>query len=775
MSISEEFYEEETSQEEERIDIQKYIRGVLKRWWLVLIIFFGITIPWAIYLKKQPPVYEAYAVIRFKSYDSEGSEFLNRSRMTELRSRTFAERVVAQLGLTLSFDPEQRGVTRRDIFSKFSTTTKPISGDYELHFTKDGRYSIYRVIEMGKNKYRRQLVDSGSIAEAIEQERSVNGFTFRFAPTVERLPKVVKFKITRFRKAVKSFQSKTNVRLNRAGTLMIVSMTDKDPVLVAQMVNRLSEIYVDESISVKRRNIEKRRKILEERKAIAEQQLKEADEALKRFKESHFISLDTEVKTQVEDLSRFEGERDELIGQRESLAVLLEKLKTSTPDSLQARYVYRQITTHPSFEQDPNMGLLRQQLLDLETRRGRLLERVTENHPDVLEIDSQIKDIHWRIKKAAESRLTYLNKRIFRLTRNINGLRAQLQKLPSEEQKLAELTRQRKIKEQIYSKLLLDYQEVQLSEAVEAEDVDILDPAIPPEYPTNRGKKRMAMLGAFFALVMGLSVAVVLEFLDKSIKTPEDVKKHLKLPLLGTIPKVYFDHKYELQDFEKIRQIDSQLVTHDYSPTSIGEAYRALRTKIMFSKTIGRIQTLLLTSPAPGDGKSFTAANLAIALAQHKTNTLLVDADLRRGVLHNTFACPKEPGLSNYLTGFSILDEIISETYVPNLSLVSCGSMVPNPSELLGSFKMRQLIEEAKRKFDVIIFDTPPLNAATDAVVLSTQTDAVAVVVLCEATNKDVAKRRLELFESVPARVIGVILNGTKTEMAHPGYSYYHY
>jgi len=280
----------------------------------------------------------------------------------------------------------------------------------------------------------------------------------------------------------------------------------------------------------------------------------------------------------------------------------------------------------------------------------------------------------------------------------------------------------------------------------------------------------MAMLGAFFALVMGLSVAFVLEFLDKSIKTPDDVKKYLKLPLLGTIPKVHFDHKYELQDFEKIRQIDSQLVTHDYSPTSIGEAYRALRTNIMFSKTIGRI-----TSPAPGDGKSFTASNLAIALAQHKTNTLLVDADLRRGVLHNTFACPKEPGLSNYLTGFSTLDEIINETYVPNLSLVSCGSMVPNPSELLGSFKMRQFIEETKRKFDVVIFDTPPLNAATDAVVLGTQTDAVAIVVLCEATNKDVAKRRLELFESVPARVIGVILNGTKAEMAHPGYSYYHY
>ena len=247
------------------------------------------------------------------------------------------------------------------------------------------------------------------------------------------------------------------------------------------------------------------------------------------------------------------------------------------------------------------------------------------------------------------------------------------------------------------------------------------------------------------------------------------------MPVIGSIPKIKFDEELELNDADKIKRIDAQLVTYDYSPTPIGEAYRALRTKIMFSKSMGKIRTLLVTSFSPGDGKSFTSSNLAITLAQHKTRVLLVDADLRRGVQHNTFSVAKEPGFSNYLMGVATMDKIVQETHVPNLYMVSCGSMIPNPSELLGSLRLRRFIDEAKRRFDFVMFDTPPLNAATDSVVLGTQVDGVLIIARADVTNRNVAKQKLELFENVPVNIIGVVLNGADLDLAHEGYSYYHY
>jgi capsular exopolysaccharide synthesis family protein len=293
--------------------------------------------------------------------------------------------------------------------------------------------------------------------------------------------------------------------------------------------------------------------------------------------------------------------------------------------------------------------------------------------------------------------------------------------------------------------------------------------------PINISKKTKAAGGLAFGFMFGIMIVLVWEMMDRTIKTADDIKGHLKLNVLGAIPQVAFDNVNDFQDHEKARMMDQQLVTHDFAPTPIGEAYRSLRPSIIYNTKTGRLQTLVLTSTAPGDGKSFTAANLGIALAQQKSKTLLVDTDLRRGVQHNTFGVPKEPGFSNYLCGQVISADIVNETHIPNLAMISCGSLVPNPSELLGSLQMRRFLDEMRRKFDVIIFDTPPLNAATDAVVLGTQVDGVAIVVRAGKTHREVARQKLELFQNLEAKIIGVVLNGTSVDLAHEGYSYYHY
>jgi tyrosine-protein kinase Etk/Wzc len=398
----------------------------------------------------------------------------------------------------------------------------------------------------------------------------------------------------------------------------------------------------------------------------------------------------------------------------------------------------------------------------------------TQQHPMVQEVSEKIQLLQDKILAMTKIKIVGLDRLIAERQTEGAGLDKQLVRLPEEELRLIQLNRQRKANETLNELLLQQYKEAQIRESVASENISIIDPAMAPRLPITRSRRNQAVMGALVAFLLGVASAVAWEVLDKSIRTREDIKRFLNLPILGVIPKVKFDG-YELQDSEKAKSISSQIVTHDYSPTPVGEAYRSLRTSLLFSKTIGPIRSLVIGSVAPGEGKSFTSANLAIAMAQQKSKTLLIDADLRRGVLHNSFNCVKKPGLTNYLTGVAALENILNETYVPNLSLITCGSMIPNPSELLGSPRMQKFIEGISQRYDIVIFDTPPLLAASDAVVLGTLVDGICMIVMAGKTKRNEVMRKMELFHHVQAKVLGIILNGAGIEVAHEGYSYYAY
>ena len=776
----EKFFEEETDEQEFSIDFRRYLRGMYKRKWIVLGIFLVILVPWLLYVRSQPPEYEAYTWIRFKNYDPEQLQALNNSWFIELTSRTFAERVVAQLGLTLDLTEKdkKKGLMRQDVFKSFYTDEHPVPGKYLLSVA-DANFQLYR---LSFDEKHREKIAEGSVSEITNSTFTVNGFSFKIKPEFFQTRKELKFIVHNFRSMVKWFRSHVRVDLGRGGTLMQVSMVHENPIMVAQMVNRLAEIFVEESISFEKKKAREYKQALQNRLKTAQEQLRRDQEELKKFKETHFISLDTDIQKKVDELSALEAQKKSIETSKENLVSLLAKIKelgnpvvTSENDMPEIRYVYSQITKNALFKNNTEMGILGEKLSNLEKQRKKLLETVTAVHPDVKKIDQQINEVYAQILILAKKELKAVAQQLRGMNRQMASLKRSIRNLPSEQLKLANLSQKVEISKKLYSELLAKSQEMQIAEAADSEEIDILDPAIPPDSPKNRGKKKKAMMGIFFAFFMSIGTGIFLEFMDKTIKTEEDIKKYLKLEVIGTIPKVHFDEEHELNDSDKLRQIDSQLVTYDYSPTPIGEAYRALRTKIVFSKKTGKLRSLVITSFAPGDGKSFTSSNLAVTLAQHKSNTLLIDADLRRGVLHNTFGLEKEPGLSNYLIGMVRFEEILQETHVPNLTLVSCGSMMPNPSELLGSVQLQRFVEEAKRRFDIILFDTPPLNAATDAVVLGTQVDGVVLIARAETTNRNVAKQKLNLFENVPANILGVVLNGAEADLAHEGYSYYHY
>ena len=276
-----------------------------------------------------------------------------------------------------------------------------------------------------------------------------------------------------------------------------------------------------------------------------------------------------------------------------------------------------------------------------------------------------------------------------------------------------------------------------------------------------------------------------MEYFDNSVKSPDEIER-MGLSILGTIPVIQLDEAVRKVgqngnngfakngNIPEARTIAGRLITHFAPKSPVAEAYRSLRTSIQFSKADQPLKTLVFTSAEPKEGKSTTVVNLAIAIAQLGSKVLLVDTDLRRPVIHSIFGMERLKGLSNYLIGKMDLNEVIFETDIENLFILPSGTLPPNPSELLGSVAMKKCIADLKERFDIILFDSPPVLAVTDAVVLSSEADGVVVVIKEGQTNREAVTRCIDILKKIPNRVLGAVLNGIHVSGFH-GYGYYYY
>jgi tyrosine-protein kinase Etk/Wzc len=355
-----------------------------------------------------------------------------------------------------------------------------------------------------------------------------------------------------------------------------------------------------------------------------------------------------------------------------------------------------------------------------------------------------------------------------------------LNTLPEKSLKLARLERNAKVGENIFLMLKEKYEESKIKEAGQIGSVRIIDKALPPEDPIKPKKKINLLLGALLGLGLGLGMAFFVERLDNSLKSIEDVEA-TGLSILGSIPLIKnikdkkSRKKEENSEDYQVKRITSNLVTHFEPKSPISEAYRTFRTNLQFARLDSPLKTILVTSSGPSEGKSTSVANLAITMAQMGTKTILIDSDLRRPVLHSIFNLQRTPGLTNYLAGNVPWKEIVQQTPIENLSLLTCGVLPPNPSELLGSRKMKNLLEELKEKYDMILFDSPPVIAVTDAAVLSTLLDGVVLVSSSGSTSREALQRAITLLENVKGRLIGGVLNKIKVESVYGSYHYYYY
>ena len=461
-------------------------------------------------------------------------------------------------------------------------------------------------------------------------------------------------------------------------------------------------------------------------------------------------------------------------------------------------------------ERSPEYLKLRTRLSELEKEKMRL-EALGIRLSDVSTVDREIADVEKQLlaykkeperlaqpdtrtlKQWQELRKSVINKEdeldLFR--RHLESYRFAIENYKknnpnvlAQSLELLRLKRSKDIYENLYNIMLQKAEEERIRSTSTGSGIKIVDLARIPEHPLPKNQTRLYLIALLLGLGMGIALAFFLEYLDTTIKSNEDLERYLEVPIQGTIPHIVQNKKDDLQIKRKsgsskhvqvTTQYPRQLLNFKGDDSIITESYRSLRTNLTFVSPDNPLRTLLLTSAGPGEGKSLTIANLALAYAQMGKRTLLIDTDLRRPVQHHLFNLSREPGFSDLFIEEPDYAKIIRPTERENLSIITAGTFTPNPAELIASQKMNSLIEYFKQHFDMIFFDTPPSVAVTDAPLLSTKIDGVLLVVKSHHTDRDVAMRAVAVLRNVNAKIVGAVLNDINLSHRYSSYGYYKY
>lgn len=568
-----------------------------------------------------------------------------------------------------------------------------------------------------------------------------------------------------------------------------VQFTAADPVLAQQVVNSAVDVFRDVSTVVAQTQSRRRRQFLERQLVSVDSALTGLQQQLSAFRGQHQVYNSQEkIEAQASGLTQIDVERSNLEAERQSLSDMLARLQQAQGNQQQ---FLRILASSPAASNSPVVSQLYVQL------RGQLSARdslttgvlaVTAEHPAVQRVDLDVRRTREEILDAARNQLAYHDARLRTLSDLRSRYTGQVEALSTtgagEDQLVQQLTTMNAMGDQLRTEL----QRARIAEAVELGQVEVINHAPLPAGPIGSGQQWKLGLGVVLGLLFGGGVAFMRESLDRSINRREDLEEVLRVPGLAVIPRLQTQGRLAQPvrgTRKRIRLLArggggtgaeealSQLVSVVDARAPAAEAFRMLRTNLLFSQTSHALKMLVVTSATPGEGKTTTAANLAVAYAQQGMKVLLVDCDLRRPRVHRVFDIEAKPGLTDLLLGFSAPTEVVHTTGVDGLSVIPSGTLPPNPAELLGGPRMKRALEVLVRGFDLILLDTPPLTAASDALVLGVQSDGVVMVVRAGATDRAVVRQSIQQLRGVGARVLGAVLNDPDGQVPQYGGYYY--
>lgn len=447
----------------------------------------------------------------------------------------------------------------------------------------------------------------------------------------------------------------------------------------------------------------------------------------------------------------------------------------------------------PAAQENPVVQDLLKKKSDLDQQYADAVNLYGPNYPKVQRIIEQQKKLDEDLERTRRTFVDSVTEDYNTARDHVALLQEDLDKQKAEandmEEKLVQyhiLQHDAEANKQLYDGLLQKLKEAGITAGLRSSNIRVVDPALVPASPARPQKARNILLGFLVGLVGGIGLAIFREYLDNTVKSPDDIESLTGLPSLAVVPALPGlngqSGKLSRLAGDTAKQLGAsprvELLSYVQPKSQISEAFRALRTSLLLSQAEHPPQAILVTSALPREGKTTAAVNLAVTLAQLGDRTLLVDSDLRKPGIRRALnlTTGKDAGLSSYLAGVCTLDEImITHPTINNLSVLTTGPVPPSPADLLSSHRMQDAISELRRRFKFVVIDSPPIMAATDAVIISSLTDGVLLVVRSGETPKEAFTRARDLLAGVKSRLLGVVLNAVDSSAPDYYYSYRYY
>lgn len=586
---------------------------------------------------------------------------------------------------------------------------------------------------------------------------------------------------------------KSVISIDQKRGLDIIEITAESPSPreAALIANCYSQQYRRLNLEVNRNHLTFVRNFLFEQKKEKQIQLNEAEELLRSFQErGGIIALDEQASSLISQLAQFEAKKNatqiELITSNKILTELKNELERQNP--LLADYL-QGLASEAYFQS------LQEQLIKLEVNRDIAVASSNPNFDNnnvIINYETKIKEIQRKLSERIEviksgvfasspAEVKELSQKIINeevknqslkisikeLETIISQYESKFNRLPKTAIELARYQRNRESLEKLYTLVEEKFQEAVINEQSQPGNVLIIDNARRPALPSKPNRLLIIFVGFVLGFSLAFGFIFIRNYFDNTVKTPEDIQG-LNVNVLAWIPQIEGVSYNGSKGFEFIVS---------KKPDSIpSEAFRALRTRVQFSKIDeNSLKTILITSPAPQEGKTTVAINLAGSFAQAGKNTLILDCDLRKPRIHSLFGVNKQPGLIDHLFNKATLDQIIRKSEIDGLSFITSGTIPPNPAEMLGSQAMKDLLVKIKMLFDIIIIDSPPIIAVTDSEMLSASVDGTIVVVSAETTELDLLKKSVELLKSDKITLLGTVLNNFSYKSGYGSYYKYYY
>ncbi len=605
--------------------------------------------------------------------------------------------------------------------------------------------------------------------------------------------------------------------VSESDILKIVGKSN-DPREAALIANVYAQVYQDRNLEMSRVRTKAVGDFLRAQLEAKKETLAESEDSLQTYMEkTGIVSLDQEASQVIGQLSKLEAERDAADIQIKSLSSTLQSYKDQL--AIQEPHVAKMIGE----ANDPYIRMLQDQIAKLEVQKDVTVAQNPAVSGQELytqklkEIDDQISALRKKLAVRTDEFLrsllpgssataqgsgaaTYLGAvkekiieiqiekqsleaKIKALTSVINDYEKQFNDIPGRSIQLARLQRNRLSNEKLYLMLEEKFNDAVISEQSEFGYVDIIDPAMVPSGPVSPKAQTNLFLGSLVGLMLGIALTFVRDYFDLRIKSPEDLKNR-GYQMVFTVAKMDTELRSLGQNLiSKVsgKELDPHLITVTNPLASISESFRRVRTAIQYAQLDNPPRAILVTSPNPSEGKSTIVANLAVVFAQAGKKVLLLDTDLRKSNLHREFDLKQEPGLIDYLFGEASEEQVIQRAGVDNLDIITSGKIPPNPAEVLGSQKMKDAVTRLKASYDLLLFDSGPVLAVADAVLLSTIADGTIVITYAGKTRFDELEQTLDALSSVGSKNLGIVLNYFDPRKAYGGYAHrykyssYHY